>query len=150
MDASALELPLTVLTGWLARREREALAYLNEENRLLRRQLRGQRLELTDDDRRRLAVRACRLGRQRLREIATIVTPDTLLRWHRQLIARKWTCAARPGRRGVLAEIRHLVVRMAAESHVGRYANPRRAEERRAGRTEFSARTGDNMFRRTQ
>ena len=75
MDASALELPLTVLTSWLARREREALAYLIEENRLLRRLLRGQRLELTDDDRRRLAVRAYRLGRQRLREIAKMVIP---------------------------------------------------------------------------
>jgi putative transposase len=49
--------------------------------------------------------------------IATIVTPDTLLRWHRQLIARKWT-DAKPAssRRGVLAEIRRLVVRMAEEN----------------------------------
>src|SRR5215207_9296089 len=49
---------LGVLTGWLHRREREATAYLIEENRLLRRQLGGRRLRLTDDDRRRLAVRA--------------------------------------------------------------------------------------------
>src|SRR5213592_807084 len=91
---------------WLDRREREALAYLIEENRLLRRQLGGQRLRLTDDDRRRLAVRAYRLGRQALREVATIVTPDTLLRWHRQLIVRKWTYAKNgSSRRGVLAEI---------------------------------------------
>ena len=54
---------LLVLTGWLERREREALAYLIEENRLLRRQLGGRRLRLTDDDRRRLAVRAFRVGR---------------------------------------------------------------------------------------
>jgi transposase InsO family protein len=106
---------LMLLTGWLDRREREALAYLIEENRLLRRQLGGRRPRLTDEDRRRLAVRAHRLGR-RLRQIATLVTPDTLLRWHRQLIARKWTYATRPGRRGVLAEIRRLVVRMATEN----------------------------------
>jgi putative transposase len=105
-----------VLTGWLDRREREAVAYLIEENRLLRRQLGGRRLGLTDEDRRRLAARACRVGRAALREIATIATPDTLLRWHRQLIARKWTFARRPGRRGVLLEIRQLVVRMAAEN----------------------------------
>ena len=80
-----------MLTGWLDRREREAIAYLIEENRLLRRQLGGRRLRLTDDDRRRLAARAYRVGRAALREIATIATPDTLLRWHRQLIARKWT-----------------------------------------------------------
>jgi transposase InsO family protein len=52
-----------------------------------------------------------------LRQIATIVTPDTILRWHRQLIVRKWTYAnKRPGRHGVLAEIRRLVVRMADEN----------------------------------
>ena len=108
---------LLVLTGWLERREREALAYLIEENRLLRRQLGGRRLRLTEDDRRRLAVRAYRLGRRTLREIATIVTPDTLFRWHRQLIARKWTHATlRSSRRGVLAEIRRLVVRMAEDN----------------------------------
>jgi transposase InsO family protein len=107
---------LLVLTGWLDRREREAVAYLVEENRLLRCQLGTHRLRLTDDDRRRLAARAHRVGRAALREIATIATPDTLLRWHRQLIARKWTYASQPGRRGVLLEIRRLVVRMAEEN----------------------------------
>ena len=102
--------------GRFDRREREAVAYLIEENRLLRRQLGTRRLRLTDADRRRLAARAHRVGRAALREIATIATPDTLLRWHRQLIARKWTYAMRPGRRGVLVEIRRLVVRMATEN----------------------------------
>src|SRR6478609_2766078 len=108
---------LMVLTGWLDRREREALAYLIEENRVLRRQLGGRRLRLTDDDRRTLAARAYRLGRRALREVATIVTPDTLLRWNRQLIAQKWTYA-KTGRqrRSVLAEIRHLVGRIADEN----------------------------------
>ena len=106
---------LGVLTGWLDRPEREAVAYLIEENRCLRRQLGTRRLRLTDDDRRRLAARAYRLGRAALREIATIATPDTLLRWHRQLIARKWTYASRPGGRGILLEMRRLVVRMAEE-----------------------------------
>src|SRR6185436_3819408 len=107
---------LGVLTGWLDRREREAIAYLIEENQLLRRQLGSRRLRLTDDDRRQLAARASRVGRAALREIATIATPDTLLRWHRQLIARKWTYARRSGRHGVLLEIRRLVVRMATEN----------------------------------
>jgi hypothetical protein len=56
------------------------------------------------------------VGRAALREIATIATPDTLLRWHRQLIARKWTYGRKAGRRGVLLEIRRLVVRMAEEN----------------------------------
>jgi transposase InsO family protein len=98
------------------RRERDAVAYLIEENRLLRRQLNGRRLRLTDDDRRRLAARAYQVGRAVLRQIATIATPDTLLRWHRQLIARKWTYARKSGRPGVLSEIRQLVVRMATEN----------------------------------
>jgi transposase len=117
IDVSVLRLVLLTITGWLDRREREALAYLIEENRLLRRQIGRRRLRLTDDDRRRLAIRAHRLGREALREIATIVTPDTLLRWHRQLVARKWTyLSRRTGRRGILAEIRQLVVRMAEEN----------------------------------
>jgi putative transposase len=108
---------LAVLTGWLDRQEHQAVAYLMEENRVLRYQLRGQRLQFTDDDRRRLAVRGHRLGRQVLRQIASVVTPDTILRWHRQLIVRKWTYANnRASRHGVLAEIRRLVVRMAEEN----------------------------------
>ena len=116
IDPAALQMVLGVLTGWLDRREREAIAYLVEENRLLRRQLGGRRLRLTDDDRRRLAARAYRVGRAALREIATIATPDTLLRWHRRLIARKWTYARRTGRRHMLLEIRRLVARMADEN----------------------------------
>jgi putative transposase len=107
---------LVALTGWLERRQQDAVVYLLEENRLLRRQLGNRRLRLTDDDRRRLAARAYRVGRAALRGIATIATPDTLLRWHRQLIAWKWTYARKPGRRGVLLEIQGLVVHMAEEN----------------------------------
>ena len=117
MDVSVVQLLLLAVTGWLDRREREALAYLIEENRVLRRQLGRRRLRLTDDDRRRLAVRAYRLGREALRDVAALVTPDTLLRWHRQLVARKWTYTRkRTSRCGVLAEIRQLVARMAEDN----------------------------------
>jgi putative transposase len=115
-EPAALQMVLCVLTGWLDHREQRAIAYLVEENRFLRRQLGGRRLRLTDDDRRRLAARAYRVGHAALREIATIATPDTLLRWHRQLIARKWTYARKTSRRGVLLEIRQLIVRMAGEN----------------------------------
>jgi hypothetical protein len=77
IDPVALQIVLSVLIGWLGRREPEAVAYLVEENRLLRRQLGNRRLHLMDDDRRRLAARAHRVGRAALREIATIATPDT-------------------------------------------------------------------------
>ena len=97
-DVSALRLLLLALTGWRERRERDAIAYLIEENRLLRRQLGGRRLRLTDADRGQLAALAHRLGRRLLRDVATVATPDTLLRWHRQLIAKKWTSGAAPHR----------------------------------------------------
>jgi putative transposase len=103
------------VAGWWADHRQEAVAYLVEENHILRTRLRG-RIRLTDDERRRLAVHGHRLGRRRLRQVATIVTPDTILRWHRRLIARKWTYVSRSGRRGVLAEIQRLVVRMAGEN----------------------------------
>ena len=107
---------LAALIGWLDERQHDAVAYLIEENRILRDHVRG-RIRLTDAERRRLAVRGYRLGRRRLCDVATIVTPDTILRWHRQLITRKWTFAKRRGGRpGVLGEIRRLVVRMAEEN----------------------------------
>ena len=68
IDLAALQMVLGVLTGWLDGRERETIAYLIEENRLLRRQLGTRRLRLTDDDRRRLAARAYRVGRAGLRD----------------------------------------------------------------------------------
>src|SRR6185503_17518087 len=108
---------LAALLGWLEREQRDVIAFLREENRTLKAQLSGRRLQLSDEQRRRLAVLGQRLGRAVLREVATLVTPDTILRWHRELIARKWTYARRrPGRPGVLAEIRRLVLRMATEN----------------------------------
>ena len=108
---------LAALLGWLDREQRDAIAFLREENRALKVQLGGRRLRLDDDQRRRLAVLGQRLGRGLLREVATLVTPDTILRWHRELVARKWTYARhRPGRPGVLRDIRRLVVRMATDN----------------------------------
>jgi putative transposase len=115
VDVAAFRLLVMAVAGWWADQRQASVAYLIEENRMLRVHLRG-RIRLTDDERRRLAVHGHRLGRRRLGQVATIVTPDTILRWHRQLIARKWTYATRPGRRGVLTEIRRLVIRMAEEN----------------------------------
>ena len=76
---------LTSLAGWMNQRQLQAIDYLREENRVLREQLGSRRLRLTDDQRRRLAVKAKGLGRKLLVDMATIVTPETLLAWHRRL-----------------------------------------------------------------
>ena len=111
------QLVVASLLGWLQREQTEAIRYLREENRVLKAQLGNRRLRLTDDERRRLANVGAQLGRGRLMQVAMIVTPDTILRWHRELIARKWTYAnRRPGRPAVLAEIRRLLARMATEN----------------------------------
>ena len=92
------------------------MEYLQEENRVLKEQLGGKRLRLTDQQRRRLAVKGKRLGRRVLGQIAGIVTPDTILAWHRKLIAKKWDYSARrksPGRSRTAQVVADLVVRMA-------------------------------------
>jgi hypothetical protein len=76
---------LVSIAGWLSQQQRDAIDYLREENRVLREQLGGKRLGLNDDQRRRLAAKAKMLGRRILREVATIVTPETLLAWHRKI-----------------------------------------------------------------
>ena len=81
---------LLVLAGWVNRQQQDVIDYLREENRVLRAGLRGKRLKLSDDDRRRLAVKAQALGREVLAQIASVATPATLLRWYRYLIAAKY------------------------------------------------------------
>jgi len=90
---------------------------LREENHVLKARLEGRRLRLEDRERRRLAELGHRLGRRVLGQVATIVTPDTILRWHRELVARKWTYVrVRGGRPGLQGYLRALVVRMATEN----------------------------------
>jgi Integrase core domain. len=107
------------LAGWMNQRQQNVIQYLREENRVLREQLGNRRLRFNDDQRRRLAVRAKGLGRKLLMEIATLVTPATLLAWHRKLIAQKYDGSARRrrGRPVTQQEVAALVVSMAQENH---------------------------------
>jgi len=106
---------MLVFAGWVNRSQRDVIEYLQAENRVLRAQLGEGRLLFTDAQRRRLAVRAKAIGRKRLFGICTLVTPDTLLRWYRRLIAKKYdgSRARRPGRPRTAVEIEELVIRMA-------------------------------------
>ncbi len=109
---------LIAVAGWMNQRQLLVIDYLREENRVLREQLGGRRLRLNDDQRRRLAARAKGLGRRVLAEVATIVTPETLLAWHRRLISQKYDGSGKrgPGRPRTAGEIEILVVRMAEEN----------------------------------
>jgi len=114
-----LHVLIAMVAGWLQRHQQQVITYLLEENRVLKAHLGGSRLRLTDTERRRLAVLAHPLGRKRLKEIATLVTPDTLLRWYKRLIAAKFdgsTQRRRCGRPRVAEEIEQLVVQMAEEN----------------------------------
>ena len=86
-----------------------------EENRVLREQVGTRRMRFSDDQRRRLAAKAKKLARKLLSEVATIVTPETLLAWHRKLIAKKYdgSLLRTPGRPHTATEIATLVIRMA-------------------------------------
>jgi putative transposase len=100
------------------RRQLDIIDYLKEENRILREQQRGRRIRLTDDQRRRLAIKGELLGRQVLKDIAGFVTPATILRWYRELVAAKYdgTRGRRGGRPATARTVQQLVVRFATEN----------------------------------
>ncbi len=101
VESTALHFLVLTVAGWMNRRQVDAIEYLLEENRVLREHLGKRRLRFTDAQRRRLAERGKRLGRERLRALASIVTPETILRRYRQLVAKK--IRALPRKSGGLA-----------------------------------------------
>ena len=118
---------LLLVSGWVNRQHQAVIDYLLEENRILRAAHAPRRLRLTDDQRRRLAVKGQVLGRRRLGDVAGIVTPDTILRWYRRLVATKYDGSSqrRPGRPCTEPDIATLVVRMADENPTWGYTRIR-------------------------
>ncbi len=108
------------LAAWINRSQQAAIEYLRTENQILREVVGKKRILLNDDQRRRLAVKGNVLGLRRLRELAGIVTPETILRWHRRLVARKWDYSdlrkSSPGRPPVDQAIVDLVLKFAREN----------------------------------
>ncbi|MBW1770336.1 MAG: DDE-type integrase/transposase/recombinase [Deltaproteobacteria bacterium] len=111
---------VVILAGWINRHQQAVIEFQGTQIQVLMEKLGRKRLILNDDQRRRLAVKGKILGRKVLREIITISTPDTILRWHRQLVAEKWNYNHRrnkkQGRPPVSEEVRRLVLRMAQEN----------------------------------
>jgi hypothetical protein len=114
----ALQFLILVMAGWVNRQQQEVIEYVKEENRILREQLGERRLRLTDDQRRRLAVKGKALGLKALNDVTGIVTPATILRWYRTLIAKKYDGSEQrgQGRPRTSQEIAELVIKMATEN----------------------------------
>src|SRR5258708_32920957 len=113
------QLLLPILAGWINRQQQEVIEYLRTENKVLKEKLGKRRIILSDDQRRRLAHKGKVLGRKVLKTIGTLFTPDTILRWHRLIVAHKWEYSRSkntPARPAVADESRTLVVRLATEN----------------------------------
>jgi putative transposase len=117
-----LPLPLQFLAAWLAvwlgRVLQREVDYLMSENRVLRERVGDKKLRLTVGERRRLAVLGEQMGRKALAKVATIARPETILRWYRELVAKKYDGSKKrgPGRPRKRGEIAELVVKMAREN----------------------------------
>jgi len=129
MSTAALEFLLRTFAGWVNRRQLAMIDYLKAENLVLRQQLGGRKPRFTDDQRYRLAVKGRVLGHRVLNEPAGLVTPDTILRWYREIIAAKYDGSARQGvgRPGTAASLRELIVRLATENPTWGYTRIRDA-----------------------
>ena len=92
-----LRLFILFAAAWINRDQQKIIDYLIEEIRVYRDHFDGRRLRFTDAQRRRLGVKARTLGRKGLDQFAGIVTPDTLLRWFRTLVAKKYDGSAKRG-----------------------------------------------------
>jgi hypothetical protein len=96
------QLLVLIIAGWFNRKQQAEVEFLSAQLRIILEVQGKKRLLLNDDQRRRLAVPGKALGRKALEGLTTIVTPDTILRWHRELVARKWDYSDRrskpPGR----------------------------------------------------
>jgi hypothetical protein len=116
--APLLSFLLLMVSGWVYRHQLIVIEFLQAENRLLKERLRGKRIRFTDAERALLARKAKAVGRKALLELDTIVSPDTLLRWHRRLVAQKWNFAERrgAGRPRIMRQISELIVRMAKDN----------------------------------
>src|SRR5882672_5476932 len=90
MSNLPLQFLLVTIAGWMTRERHKVVAYLLAENEVLRAQLPGKRIRFSDAQRRKLARAAKTLGRKELSKLNTLVTPETLLRWYRRLIAKKY------------------------------------------------------------
>lgn len=120
---------LVCLAGWMQREQQAVIDYLQEEVSVLKEAFGEKKPRFNDEQRIRLAAKAKKVKFSRLKEIASIVTPQTLLRWHRELVAKKYDSSRRRGRGRppTPEEISQLVVQMATENERWGYTRIRDA-----------------------
>lgn len=111
------QLYLVILAGWMNRQQQFVIEYLRTENQVLREKLGTKRILLNEDQRRRLAVKGKVLGRKWMLEVGTLFTPDTILRWHRMLVASTWDTSGKRklGRPRIRQVIVDLILRFCHE-----------------------------------
>jgi hypothetical protein len=115
MTFTPWKLLIVAIAGWMNRQQQDVIQYLRTENQVLREKLGGKRLILNESQKCRLATAAVKLGRDLLRQFGTLFSPDTLLRWHKWMIARKYDGSGKRGPAPKKANpIRKLVLEMAA------------------------------------
>jgi putative transposase len=119
------QLLLLIVASWINEEQQRVIEYLRTENQILKEKLGNKRILLNNDQRRRLAVKGKTLGRKLLKQFGTLFTPDTILRWHHQLIRQKWDFTNRTdnqaGRPGVRQVIVDLILQFAKENPMWGY-----------------------------
>ncbi|MHB9071847.1 MAG: IS3 family transposase [Sedimentisphaerales bacterium] len=115
MKTRPLTIILTMLAGWINRHQQDIIEYLKAENAILKNKLGKKRIILTDQQRITLAVLAKKIGRKGLSEICSVFSPDTLLKWHRKLIAQKYDGSKNRkfGRPQISDELRNIIIKVA-------------------------------------
>ena len=114
-----LQVLIAMIAGWINRHQQQVITYLLEENRVLHAKLGDRPIQFTDAERRRLAALAFPISRKRLKSLTTLATPDTLMRWYKQLVAQKFDGSLKRnklGRPRVSDKIEALVLQMANDN----------------------------------
>ncbi|MDC0325519.1 helix-turn-helix domain-containing protein [bacterium] len=113
----ALRFTLICLAGWMNREQQAVIEYLKEEIRVLREHVPKKHIPFSDEQRCRLARKAKKLTFGKLGEIVNLVTPQTLLRWHRRFVAAKYDSSSkRIGRPRINQNLNELIIRFANEN----------------------------------
>ena len=115
MKTRPLTILLTMLAGWLNWQQQDVIEYLMTENGILKEKLGKKRIILNDSQRRKLAILARNIGWKTLNEICTVFSPDTILKWHRKLVAQKYdgSQCKKYGRPQITSELRELIIKIA-------------------------------------